>query len=120
MRPETAKRLHDAYAAATELQQFIDGHTAATFDWDRGLPLIVHKLLEIIGEALNGARKIEPAIEERVPNLQRYVSVRNRTTHGYDSVDYGVLWGVAHDRLPALVDEFGNLLREAPSPEPET
>lgn len=120
MKPETAKRLHDASAAALEPQQFIDGHTAVTFDRDRGLQLIVHKLLEIIGEALNGARKIEPEIEDRVPHLQRYVSVRNRITHGYDSVDYGVLWGVAHDRLPTLIDDLGNLLREAPPPESET
>jgi uncharacterized protein with HEPN domain len=116
MKPETAKRLHDAYTAATELQQFIAGHTAATFDRDRGLQLIVHKLLEIIGEALNGARRIEPEIEDRIPDLQRYVSVRNRITHGYDSVDYGVLWAVAHGRIPTLVDSLGTLLRETPPP----
>lgn len=60
MKPETAKRLLDAHSAATELQQFIEGHTTTTFDRDRGLQLIVHKLLEIIGESLNEARRVEP------------------------------------------------------------
>jgi uncharacterized protein with HEPN domain len=119
MKPETAKRLHDAYAAATELQQFIEGHTAASFDRDRGLQLSVHKLLEIMGKVLSGARRVEPEIVERIPDLQRYVSVRNRITHGYDSVDYGVLWAIAHGRVSALVTTLGKLLAEAPPPETE-
>ena len=116
MKPETAKRLHDAERAGIELQQFIEGHNAATFDQDRGLQLIVHKLLEIIGEALNHARRTEPEIANRIPNLQRFISLRNRITHGYDSVDYGVLWTVAHQRTPALVASLKELLSEAPPP----
>ncbi len=119
MKPETAKRLLDAQMAATELQQFIAGHTASSFDHDRGLQLIVHKLLEIIGEALNGIRQIDPDVAERIPNLQRYVSLRHRITHGYDSVDYGVLWSVAHGRVPALIETLNNLLEEAPPPDEE-
>jgi uncharacterized protein with HEPN domain len=119
MKPETAKRLLDAHAAATELQQFIAGHTAATFDHDRGLQLIVHKLLENVGEALNGVRRSDPAVAERIPNPQRYVSLRNRITHGSDSVDYGVLWAVAHGRVPALVVTLDELIKEAPPPDAE-
>jgi uncharacterized protein with HEPN domain len=87
MKPETAKRLLDAHMTATELQEFISGHSESTFDRDRGLQLIVHKLLEIIGEALNGARRSEAVIAGQIPNLQQFVSLRNRITHGYDTVD---------------------------------
>lgn len=116
MQPETAKRLPDASTAAQELQHFIEGKTAASINTDRGLQLIVHKLLEIIGEALNGVRRSEPAIAARIPNLQRYVSLRNRITHGYDNVDYEVLLIVAQLRVPGLIDVLDDLLREAPPP----
>lgn len=46
MTPEIAERLLDARNAAVELVGFIEGHNAASFDDNRGLQLIVHKLLE--------------------------------------------------------------------------
>ena len=91
MKPETAKRLLDAKHASEELEGFLSGHTWETFINDRGLQLITHKLLEIIGEALNGVRRSEPEVGVRVPNLQRFISLRNQITHGYDTVDYGIL-----------------------------
>lgn len=50
MKPETARRLHDARRYAVELQELIEGQTDQGFLQDRGLQLIVHKLLEIVGE----------------------------------------------------------------------
>lgn len=62
MKPETGKRLRDARTYAIELQGFIEGSTIDEFLRDRGLQLIVHKLLEIDGESLNGAKKSDPGI----------------------------------------------------------
>lgn len=55
MEMATAKRLRDASNACQELEQFTAGHTRASFKSDRGLQLIVQKLVEIVGEALNAA-----------------------------------------------------------------
>jgi len=120
MTPEIAKRLLDARNAAVELEEFIEGHTAESFDDNRGLQLIVHKLLEIIGEALNGARRSEPSVAQQIPNLQRYISLRNQITHGYDSVDYSILWVVARSRIPDLIVILDELLNAAESPDQET
>ncbi len=43
--------------------------------------------LEVIGEALNSARRQEPALEESIPNLQDWVSLRHFIAHQYDRVD---------------------------------
>lgn len=117
MKQETAKRLLDARNAATELDEFTSGHDEAYFSTDRKLQLAVHKLLEIIGEALNGARRSEPSIADLIPDLQRYVDLRNRIIHGYDSVDYGVLWEVARLHVPHLADLLDEMMQEAPPPE---
>jgi uncharacterized protein with HEPN domain len=116
MRPETEKRLHDAKKYALELQDFIEGHTVDDFLRDRGLQLIVHKLLEIVGEALNGAKKSEPGIASLVPDAQRYISLRNQTTHGYDTVDYAVLWSVSQREIPKLLVALDDIFRMESEP----
>lgn len=114
MKPETAKRLRDARHYALELQGFIEGRSYSEFLHDRGLQLIVHKLLENVGESLNGARKSEPRIAVEVADLQRYISLRNQITHGYDSVDYSILWNVSQRELPKLLPTLDALLVSAP------
>jgi uncharacterized protein with HEPN domain len=118
MKPETAKRLRDARKYALELQDFIEGRTNQGFLQDRGLQLIVHKLLEIVGEALNGARKSEPELAAQVQDLHRYISLRNQITHGYDTVDYNILWNVSQREIPALLRSLDRLLLDAPEPDP--
>lgn len=114
MKPETAKRLRDARRYALELRGFIEGRSYTEFLHDRGLQLIVHKLLENVGEALNGAKKSEPHIAVEVADLQRYISLRNQITHGYDSVDYSILWNVSQREIPTLLSTLDALLAGAP------
>lgn len=86
---------------------------------DRGLQLIVHKLLEIVGEALNAADLIDPGISERIPEHRRIVAMRHRIVHGYDSVDYDVLWSTVRLRIPHLKTVLLNLLEDAPKLPPQ-
>lgn len=116
MKNETAKRLHDALGACREVEVFTRGKTEADFLADRGLQLIVHKLLEIVGEALSKAVQEERDIAASVPNLRRYISLRNQITHGYESVDYGILWNVSQRYIPERQSNLGVLLRNAPPP----
>lgn len=90
LRP-TAKRLLDARNACVEMESFTAGKTIEGLWSDRGLQLILHKLLEIVGETLNPASKHDPDMKAAIPNLREYVTLRNRITHGYDSVDYAVV-----------------------------
>lgn len=81
---------------------------------DRGLQLIVQKLLKIVGEALNAADRLDSTISERIPEHRRIVAMRHRIVHGYDSVDYDVLWSTVRLRIPHLKIVLLDLLEDAP------
>lgn len=110
MKPELANRLRDARGACIEIEGFTTGKTIEAMWQDRSLQLSLHKLLEIVGEALNKASKIDPDIESDIPNLRRFVGLRNQITHGYDSVDYAVVWQIATERIPPLHEALDGLL----------
>jgi uncharacterized protein with HEPN domain len=74
MELETAKRLHDAISACDEIQAFAEGSSRSQFLEDRGLQLVVWKLIEIVGEALRQAEIAEPSLSVRIPELRDIVN----------------------------------------------
>ncbi len=114
MKRPTAKRILDARNACVELETFTAGKTIEDMWSDRGLQLILRKLLEIVGEALNQASKHDPEMKVAIPNLREYVTLRNRITHGYDSVDYAIVWRVSSREIPELRAVLDELLEQAP------
>jgi uncharacterized protein with HEPN domain len=113
MRLRTAKRLHDAMSACQELAIFCSVKTEDEFYRDRGLNLIVHKLIEIVGEALHQAELLEPDVARQIPDLRLIVDTRNRITHGYESVNYGFLWRLVQTKGPELEQTLKRMLDEA-------
>lgn len=114
MKLETAKRLHDARLACDEVQAFCAGVSKEAFLTDRGLKLIVQKLIEIVGEALRQAYVMEPDVVDRIPDIRRIVDTRNRIVLGYDSVDFGLLWDIVQHRMPALERAISGVLDTEP------
>lgn len=86
------KRLRDVVDAADEILSFTEGKTFDDYVNDRGLRLIVERLFEIVGEAINQAVVDEPELEEAIPEARRVVGMRNRIIHGYDVVRHDVVW----------------------------
>jgi len=114
MNVETAKRLLDAARAAHELADFCSGRTREELRTDRTLQLVVQKLIEIIGEALRQAELLDPSLVNKIPDLREIVDTRNRIIHGYESVDYSLLWDIVQDDIPPLRIRLAKLLRGAP------
>lgn len=110
MNERAIKRLHDAFEAGNELQRIARSHSREEFLQDHILQLAVWKLIEILGEALRQAERIEPDLESSIPNLRRMVDTRNRITHGYDSVNFLLLWDIASTHVDSLVDTLEALL----------
>ncbi|MGI8403252.1 MAG: HepT-like ribonuclease domain-containing protein [Thermomicrobiales bacterium] len=81
------------------------------------LELAAQKLLENIGEALNQVRRTDPAMNAVIPNLHRYIGLRNHLSHGYDTVNYDVLWIIVIQEIPELARTLDEWLREAPDPD---
>ncbi len=115
MKLETAKRLHDASQACAELQEITANRTKEEFLSDRLRKLAVWKLMEIVGEALRQAALSDDTLGARLPDLRQVVDTRNRISHGYDSVNFSLLWDIVLDEIPPLRMTLETLLLEAPN-----
>lgn len=76
---------------ALEAVSMTNGKTRADLDKDRPLNLALVRLLDIIGEAATRIPKEEQARCKDI-SWSEIVSLRNRLNHGYDTVDFDILW----------------------------
>ncbi len=87
---------------ALEAAAMVEGKTRADLDKDRQLNLALVRLLEIIGEAATRIPKEEQIHYSDIP-WSEIVSLRNRLIHGYDTVDFDILWQIMSQDLPGLI-----------------
>jgi uncharacterized protein with HEPN domain len=87
--------------------------TRADLDIDRALGLAIIRCLEILGEA---ASRISVAIRKRYPTIPwpQIIGMRNRLVHGYDIVDYDVVWSTVTEDLPPLITELEKIVPSKP------
>jgi uncharacterized protein with HEPN domain len=92
---------HEALAIAA-------GRSRADIENDRLRSLALVRLLEIIGEAAN---RVPPELRIKSPKIPwaQLIALRNRLIHGYDAVDFGILWQIIKEDLPKLADELNKL-----------
>lgn len=117
--PDAAKYLWDARRAAEKIARFTAARTFDDYVSDELLRSGVERQFEIVGEALSGLRRVDPALASQVPDLARIVAFRNVLIHGYATVDDRLVWGVVEDGLPTLLTTLTLLLvaaEERPGP----
>ncbi len=85
------------------------GRKRADLDRDRQLNLALVRLLEIVGEAANRVPQEQRARIAAVPWSQ-IVGLRNRLIHGYDEVDFDILWRIVTNDLPRLIEALEKAL----------
>lgn len=78
------------------------GRTRADLDTDRQLNLALVRLLGVVGEAAGRVASEERAAPPDIP-WPEIVGLRNRLIHGYDSVDFDILWEIVSNDLPPLI-----------------
>ena len=76
--------------------------TAEELSKNRQLNLALTHLVELIGKAASQVRR---NVQARYPEIPwpKIVSMRNRLIHGYDFVDYDILWDTVNTDLPPLI-----------------
>lgn len=96
---------------AREAMAMVQGKSRRDLDQDRKLNLSLVRLLEIVGEAANRIPKQE---RERHPNVPwaEIIGLRNRLIHGYDEVDFDILWEIVTHDLPPLVASLESIVAE--------
>lgn len=78
--------IYDALQASRLIQTFLKDKPYEAYDNDVLLQSAVERQFEIIGEALNVARSIDPYLDESITNLAGIVKNRNFLAHGYFAV----------------------------------
>ena len=106
-------RLRHMLDAAREAAQMAQGKTRADLDTDRPLNLSLVRLLEIVGEAASRVPPGERAQYSGIPWLQ-IIGLRNRLIHGYDNVDFDILWEIVTRDLPHLIAALEKISSSTP------
>ena len=94
--------LHQMLDHAREAIILSNGRSSEELVDDRVLGLAIVRLMEIVGEAANRVPKEERSRHPEIPWTQ-IISLRNRLIHGYDAIDYEILWHILNHDLPELV-----------------
>ena len=108
---DSAVRLRHMLDNAREAVDMARGRSRADLDVDRQLNLSLVRLLEIVGEA---AARVPPEDRDMYPSIpwRDVVDLRNRLIHGYDTVNFDILWTIVHDDLPPLIAALENIIRQ--------
>ena len=110
-RRETVARFRHMLDHAREAVAMVRGRTRNDIDTDRLLNLALVRLLEIIGEAASRVTKEERDLYPDIP-WPEIVGLRNRLIHGYDEVDFDILWQIVKTDLPSLIEKLEKILAD--------
>ncbi len=110
MNDEMKKNLVDILQAAEEIQAFVKGMDFPAYQGSHVTQRAVERDFEIIGEALNRIKRIDPEFIEKISGHHRIIGFRNILIHGYDIVDEIIVWNAVENHLPVLVKEIQEIL----------
>ena len=100
---ETKKEWMDISIAIEEIDTFIANRSFSDYCSDRMLQAALERKLEIIGEALNRIEDIDRDILQReLPDYRKIIGLRNILAHGYDIIDYEIIWDLVINNVPFL------------------
>jgi len=108
-RHEDEVRLGHMLDHASEAVEMCRGLERVDLDRDRKLNLALVRLVEIVGEAANRVSREGQAIRPGIP-WPHVIGMRNRLVHGYDEVDFDILWDTVQIDLPPLITELKRIL----------
>jgi len=102
-------RLQHMLEYAREAVGLMRDKRRADLDTDRALGLATLRCLEIVGEA---ASHIPESMRQEHPQIPwpQIIGTRNRLVHGYDLVDYDIIWSTVVEDLPPLIAELEKIL----------
>jgi uncharacterized protein with HEPN domain len=103
--------VHHMLDHAIEAVEMARGRTRADLDTDRMLNLSLVRLVEVVGEA---ASRVPEEFRARHPNVpwRQTIGMRNRLIHGYDAVNFDILWAIIKKDFPSLMEQMRVILKE--------
>lgn len=101
----------DMLSHSREAVELLGDQERAALGRDRVVQLALTRLVEITGEAAN---RVSTETQRQHPNIpwQQIIGMRNRIIHGYDVVDYDLLWDTIRTDLPPLIQALQSATEE--------
>ena len=94
---------------AREARDMAGGRSRADLDTDRMLNLALVRLLEVLGEA---SRRVPDDFRSRYPDVpwRDTSDLRNRLIHGYDQINFDLVWEVIENDLEPLFEQLETII----------
>ena len=112
MRSNDLIRLTHMLDASKEILSLSAGKTRNDIETERLLNLGLVRLIGIVGEA---AAKVSAEGQSEYRNIPwpQIIGMRNRLIHGYDNIDFDILFKTISEDLPPLVAELERVIQTA-------
>jgi len=98
--------------AVERIRLYTDGKTEAEL---RAAPMVLDAVvwnLMVLGDA---ARHVPESVVAAFPEVPwgQMRGIRNHIVHGYDRIDFDIVWAVIQSELPPLVAQLERVMRKA-------
>jgi uncharacterized protein with HEPN domain len=109
MNIEDKASLYDALSAAKKVDRFVRNVDWDGFQASDEKSSAVYGQLVILGEACT---RLSPEMRVQYDDVpwRQIIGMRNRIIHGYDEVNWEIVWQVATEHVPLLIDQFSAIL----------
>ena len=104
--------IKDMLSHASEAVELLGEASREELEHDRVIQLALTRLVEIIGEA---GHRVSQATQQKNPKIpwSQIIGMRNRLVHGYDVIDFDLLWDTVANDLPPLITALKEIVEEA-------
>jgi uncharacterized protein with HEPN domain len=99
---------------ALEAREMVEDPCRSDLDQNGMFSRAMERLVGLIGEA---AGNVPPATRRRFPDIRwrPMIGMRNHLIHGYEYVDYDVVWKTLIESLPELLEQLDRAIAELES-----
>jgi uncharacterized protein with HEPN domain len=94
---------------ASEAVELLGDSSREELGSNRMMQLALTRLMEIIGEAAN---RVSTGTKQKNGDIPwgQIIGMRNRLIHGYDIIDYDLLWDTVHFDLAPLIRSIQKII----------
>ena len=112
MLPKSEKLCLDILTAIGEIRDFLAEASLESFTQSRLQQVAVERELEIIGEVLKRLERTDESLFQQVENGHKIIGMRNVLAHGYDVIDYRILWSTVTRDIEPLASQIECLIND--------
>lgn len=106
--------LSDIEQAAAKVVTYTSPIEFERFKADEPIHYLVIKMLENMGEATRNIARLHPDFQATVPDMpwREMAQLRNRLSHGYFDYSPALVWRIAVDEVPGVLERTRRLIAD--------